>query len=79
MALQARYDRVLPMLDGAEAEFRDDASSLEAAILRMDQDAASLGEKIASTMSRVLEVKKEVASLANERDEFARRAKSRGL
>ena len=79
LALQARYDSVLPMLDSVEAEFRANASSLEATILRRDRDAAALGEKIASSRARMLEVTKEVASLANERDEFAMRAKSRGL
>jgi len=79
LALQARYDSVLPMLDSLEAEFRDNASSLDATILRRDRDAAALGEKIASSRARVSEATKEVASLANERDQFARRAKSRGL
>jgi hypothetical protein len=67
------------MLDSVEAEFRDNASSLGGTILRRDRDAAALGEKISSSRARMLEVTKEVASLANERDEFAMRAKSRGL
>jgi hypothetical protein len=79
LALQARYDSVLPMLDSVEAEFRANASSLGGTILRRDRDAAALGEKISSSRARMLEVTKEVASLANERDEFAMRAKSRGL
>ena len=79
LALQSKHDSILPNAIKADEEFKDVMNKLEATILQRNTDAAAFGETIAFSSAKIAEIKKGVALLTSERDEFVKRLESKGL
>eukprot|EP00581_Thalassiosira_minuscula_P015217 CAMPEP_0183716980 /NCGR_PEP_ID=MMETSP0737-20130205/10705_1 /TAXON_ID=385413 /ORGANISM="Thalassiosira miniscula, Strain CCMP1093" /LENGTH=578 /DNA_ID=CAMNT_0025946321 /DNA_START=131 /DNA_END=1864 /DNA_ORIENTATION=- len=77
--LQLKYDSLFSNAIRAEEEFRATISKLEAAILERNKDAAAFSKTIASSGSKIADIKKRVLSLTMERDEFVKRVEAKGL
>jgi len=77
--LQSKHDSILASMNSTEKEFKATLSKLDDAILQRNQDAASFSKSLASSNAKIADIKKKVASLIADRDEFVKQVESRGL
>mmetsp|Transcript_38280 Transcript_38280/g.92345 ORF Transcript_38280/g.92345 Transcript_38280/m.92345 type:complete len:563 (+) Transcript_38280:187-1875(+) len=79
LTLQSTCDSISASFSNAEEEFRITISKLEGYIRMRNQDAAEFTNLFVSSSDKIAEIKKRVASLSTERDEFVKKVEAKGL
>lgn len=77
--LQNKYDSIMPHVMKAEEELRSVTNNLEATILQRNKDAAVFSKAVASSNTKIMEIKKRFALLLSERDEYVKKVEAKGL